>query len=89
VTQQLIEQICQEVILALRNQTLETPSLLRSQLILQFQSTYQSDSKIANYRFILISIKEQLRSILKTNNPVNWEQLLTQVFSLIPQPSLK
>jgi DNA-binding CsgD family transcriptional regulator len=88
VTEQLIEQICNEALVASRTQKLENTSLLHHQLLLQFRSGCQDDDKVFNYRTILLRVENELRIFLQDTNPENLEEQLRELLAVIPSPQL-
>ena len=83
VCDRLIEQICQEVLTVLSERSVESPSLLRSRLLLKFQSRHQPDYKVANYRSLLEAIRVKLRPLFKSDNSVSLEDVLDQILIAI------
>lgn len=88
VTERLIEQLCQEALVRLRTQNIEVKSLFGSKLLLQFQETYQSDDKVANYRSLIIKFEEKLRRILIARNISAIDEKVSEFVSLFPQPCI-
>ncbi|MBD2296941.1 NACHT domain-containing protein [Anabaena sphaerica FACHB-251] len=86
ITNKLIEQICKEIIMTIKNQKIETNSLLRNQLLLQFQSPHKQGIKELNYSFIVSSIKEKMRNVLKARQLGNAEEKLKEVMAVVPKP---
>lgn len=88
ITNQLIDEISRDILVAMNNRSSEIPALLRSQILRQFQSRSHSDDKIANYRFIQVQIKDNLQTIFQSQNLGDFEKIFNQSFSAIPQLSI-
>ena len=81
---QLIEQVCQDILIANRTQTIQPTSLLKSRLFHQF---HQDANKVMNYRIIQVKIENKLRTRLEETHPETWEEELNKLLSLVPQVS--
>lgn len=89
VKNQLIEQVCKEVLIANRTQSIQSTSLLKSRLLLQFQQYLPDGNKVMNYRIIQVKIATKLQNRLTETHPDTWEEELNKLLSLVPQPSLR
>lgn len=84
VKNQLIEQICKEILVANRTETIKQNSLLKSQVLLQFNQKISDDLKIINYRKIQVKVEARLRLRLAETHPETVEAEVKNLLSLIP-----
>lgn len=87
-TDRLIEQICQDVLVADRTHSFEKVQILNHPILQQFQSACFDDEKVLNYRKILLKVERELRSFLQETVPGNSEDPLMNMMALIPKPSI-